>query len=95
MGDTVTEAPPLSAAEQEAVEKISKMNNENLVDKLKYLGMQMETMDEDEKVKHIGQFDGLAKTLAKLRRVLHKRMPATTWQWTIYASVACLVVIYG
>lgn len=95
MSDIVTEGPSLTPEEAEAVRQLTEMDNQKLVTKIKMLGMQMETMDEKEKLKYSGQFEGLSKTLGKLRRVLRKKMPNNSWQWTIWISVTLLVLIYG
>lgn len=95
MADIVTEGPSLTPEEAEAVRQITEMDNEKLVTKIKILGMQMETMDSKEKLKHSNQFEGLAKSLGKLRRILRKKMPSNSWQWTIWISVTLLVLIYG
>lgn len=95
MSDLVTEGPSLTPEEQEAVKRLAEIQNQKLVNKIKYLGMQMSTMDNKEKLKYTGQFDGMSKSLGKLRRLLRKKMPQTSWQWTIYISVTLLVLIYG
>lgn len=95
MADVVSEAPVLSPEEEEAMKRLSQMNNQKLVNKIKFLGMQMETMDNKERAKYSGQFGSLTKSLGKLRRVLRQKMPANSWQWTIYISVTLLVLIYG
>ncbi len=95
MADVVTEGPSMSPEEEAALKRAAELTNQKLVNKIKILGMQMETMDGKEKAKFSGQFETLGKSLAKLRRTLRKKMPANSWQWTIYISIALLVVIYG
>lgn len=95
MSDMITEVPTLSPAEQEAVKKLASLDSQKLVNKLKYLGMHMETMDTKEKLKYSGQFDGLTKSLGKLRRILRRKLPNTSWQWTVWICIAILILIYG
>lgn len=90
-----TEGPSLTPEEQEVVNRINEMDNEQLVTKIKYLGMQMETMEPKEKVKYSGHFDTLAKSLGKLRRVLRKKLPEEAWHLNVWLCVTILVLIYG
>lgn len=90
-----TEGPSLTPEEQEVVNRINEIDNEKLVTKIKYLGMQMETMEPKEKVKYTGHFDTLSRSLGKLRRVLRKKMPDNSWHLNVYFCVTILVLIYG
>lgn len=93
MSEAVTTS--MSPEEHEAMQRIASMENQKLINKIKVLGMQMDGMDNREKAKYSGQFGGLSKSLGKLRRLLRQKMPNTGWQWTIYVSLALLIIIYG
>ncbi|XP_037043850.1 uncharacterized protein LOC119079873 isoform X2 [Bradysia coprophila] len=97
MSDAITGGPSssMSPDEEVAMKRIASIENQKLINKIKVLGMQMEGMDNKEKAKYSGQFGGLSKSLGKLRRILRQKMPNTSWQWTIYVSLALLIVIYA
>lgn len=93
--DMITEGPTMSPEEQEAAKRLAEMENQKLVNKIKYLGVQMDTMDPKEKIKYSGQFDTLSKSLGKLRRLIKKKMPDNSWHLTVWLCVTLLVLIYG
>lgn len=95
MSDIVSDASTLSPSEQEAVERLVQMDKENLVDKIKYMGLHVESMGPQEKGQYTSQFDMLAKSLGKLRRVLRKKMPQDLYHWKFWLCLTLLVVIYG
>lgn len=84
----------MTLEEMEALKHLTSAENEDLVNKLKVLGMQMEGMDAKEKAQ-FSELGGLTKSLGKLRRLLRKNMTDEQWQWTIYVSVVLLVLVYG
>lgn len=94
--EVVAGAPKELTPEEEAAMKLlADAEGEKLATKIKYLGYQIDTMDPNEKLKYTGQFDKLAKSMSKLRRMLRKRMPDNSWQWTVWICIALLVLIYG
>ncbi|KAJ6641338.1 hypothetical protein Bhyg_06274 [Pseudolycoriella hygida] len=89
------DASTLSPEELAALEKLKGFESQNIAKKLKVLGLQMENMDEKEKVQYSGQMDSLTKSLGKLRRLIRKKMPDTSWQTYFYICVVILILIYA
>lgn len=97
MDNSAATAAPreMTPEEEEAMKILAEAEGQKLVSKIKYLGFQMDTMDEKEKIKYSNHFDQLSKSMGKLRRMIRKKMPDNSWQWTVYICVAVLILIYG
>lgn len=85
----------LTPEQEEALRIQANQEGEKLVNRIKVLGLQVDTMEPADRLKYTGQFDKLGKSLGKLRRILRKKMPDNSWHLTVWLCVTILVLIYG
>lgn len=93
--ETIADTQEIDQAVQAALHEKAQQEGLKLVDKIKYLGVQMNTMDAKEKLKYTGQFEKLSKSLGRLRRMIRQKMPDNSWHLTVWLCVTLLVLIYG